>query len=111
MRADGKTQPARACDGSHPQRKSRQAKPNGFGKMMNLQEAENQIVTDYEVYDRRRSDSDLLIAAVEARNANANRRSAGSATGRNGGPDARDASASSSGHTGSAAAAIRAMPE
>jgi transcription termination factor Rho len=43
--------------------------------------------------------------------ANANRRSAGSATARNGGPDARDASASSSGDMGSAAAAIRAMPE
>ena len=33
--------------------------------MVKLQEAENQIVTDYEVYDRRPSDSNLLIGAVE----------------------------------------------
>src|SRR5271169_444405 len=33
--------------------------------MVKLQEAENQIVTDYEVYDRRPNDSDLLIGAVE----------------------------------------------
>jgi hypothetical protein len=33
--------------------------------MVKLQEAENQIVTDYEVYDQRPSDSDLLIGAVE----------------------------------------------
>jgi transposase, IS5 family len=32
--------------------------------MVKLQEAENQIVTDYEVYDRRPSDADLLIAAI-----------------------------------------------
>ena len=31
--------------------------------MAKLQEAENQIVIDYEIYDRRPSDSDLLIAA------------------------------------------------
>jgi IS5 family transposase len=37
--------------------------------MVKLQEAENQIVTDYEVYDRRPSDSDLLIGAVEAHQA------------------------------------------
>ncbi len=28
-------------------------KPTEFGKMVKLQEAENQIVTEYEVYDRR----------------------------------------------------------
>jgi transposase, IS5 family len=33
--------------------------------MIKLQEAENQIVIDYEVYDRRPHDSDLLIAAIE----------------------------------------------
>jgi hypothetical protein len=33
--------------------------------MVKLQEAEDQIVIDYEVYDRRPSDSDLLIAAIE----------------------------------------------
>jgi transposase, IS5 family len=40
-------------------------KPNEFGKTVKLQEAEDQIVIDYEVYDRRPSDSDLLIAAIE----------------------------------------------
>lgn len=32
--------------------------------MIKIQEAENQIITDYEVYDRRPNDSDLLIAAI-----------------------------------------------
>jgi hypothetical protein len=47
-------------------RKGKAGKPNEFGKMVKLQEAENQIVTDYEVYDQRPSDSDLLIGAVES---------------------------------------------
>jgi IS5 family transposase len=46
-------------------RKAKAAKPNEFGKMVKVQEAENQIVTDYEVYGRRPNDSDLLIAAIE----------------------------------------------
>ena len=46
-------------------RKGKAGKPNQFGKMVKLQEAEDQIVIDYEVYDRRPSDSDLLIAAIE----------------------------------------------
>ena len=46
-------------------RKGKAGKPNEFGKMIKIQEAENQIITDYEVYDRRPSDSDLLIAAIE----------------------------------------------
>ena len=33
--------------------------------MVKLQEAENQIVIDYEVYDQRPSDSDLLVPAIE----------------------------------------------
>jgi hypothetical protein len=37
--------------------------------MVKLKEAENQIVIDYEVYDRRPSDSDLLIAAIESHRA------------------------------------------
>jgi IS5 family transposase len=45
-------------------RKGKAGKPNEFGKMVKLQEAENQIVIDYEVYDRRPSDSDLLIPAI-----------------------------------------------
>jgi IS5 family transposase len=46
-------------------RKGKPGKPNELGKMVKLQEAENQIVVDYEVYDRRPHDSDLLIAAIE----------------------------------------------
>ncbi len=46
-------------------RKGKAGKPNEFGKMIKLQEAENQIVIDYEVYDRRPHDSDLLITAIE----------------------------------------------
>ena len=34
-------------------RKGKAGKPNEFGKMVKLQEAENQIITDYEVYARR----------------------------------------------------------
>ena len=37
--------------------------------MVKLQEAENQIITDYEVYARRPCDSDLLIAAIETHQA------------------------------------------
>jgi transposase, IS5 family len=46
-------------------RKGKAGKPNEFGKMIKLQEAENQIVVDYEVFDRRPNDADLLIAAIE----------------------------------------------
>ena len=33
--------------------------------MVKLQEAENQIVTDFEVYDERPNDCDLLVPAIE----------------------------------------------
>jgi IS5 family transposase len=46
-------------------RKGKAGKPTEFGKMVKLQEAENQIVIDYEVYDRRPNDSDLMIPAIE----------------------------------------------
>ena len=46
-------------------RKGKAAKPNEFGKMIKLQEAENQVVTNYEVYPQRPNDSDLLVAAIE----------------------------------------------
>lgn len=46
-------------------RKGKPGKPNEFGKMVKLQEAENQIVVDYEVYAQRPEDSQLLIAAIE----------------------------------------------
>jgi IS5 family transposase len=45
-------------------RKGKAGKPTEFGKMVKLQEAENQIVIEYEVYDQRPSDSDLLITAI-----------------------------------------------
>jgi transposase, IS5 family len=50
-------------------RKGKVGKPNEFGKMIKLQEAENQIIVDYEVYVRRPSDSDLLIPAIAAHQA------------------------------------------
>ena len=46
-------------------RKGKAGKPNEFGKMVKLQEAENQIITDYQVYAQRPYDSDLLLAAIE----------------------------------------------
>jgi len=47
-------------------RKGKAGKPNEFGKMVKLQEAEQQIITAYVVYEKRPSDSDLLIAALDA---------------------------------------------
>jgi IS5 family transposase len=47
-------------------RKGKAGKPNEFGKMVKLQEAESQIVIDYTVYDRRPNDADLLVGAIEA---------------------------------------------
>lgn len=47
-------------------RKGKAAKPTEFGKMVKIQEAEQQIVTDYEVYDERPSDAALLIPALDA---------------------------------------------
>jgi IS5 family transposase len=46
-------------------RKGKAGKPDEFGKMVKIQEAENQIITDYEVYPKRPSDSHLLIPAIE----------------------------------------------
>jgi IS5 family transposase len=46
-------------------RKGKAGKPNEFGKMVKLQEAENQIVIDFEVYDRRPNDADLLVPAID----------------------------------------------
>jgi transposase, IS5 family len=47
-------------------RKGKAGKPNEFGKLVQLQEAENQIITHYEVFDKRPSDQRLLVGAVEA---------------------------------------------
>jgi IS5 family transposase len=46
-------------------RKGKAGKPTEFGKMVKIQEAEQQIVTHYEVYDLRPSDSDLLIPSLQ----------------------------------------------
>jgi IS5 family transposase len=46
-------------------RKGKASKPTEFGKLVKVQEAENQIVTGYEVYDERPVDSSLLVEAVE----------------------------------------------
>jgi IS5 family transposase len=46
-------------------RKGKAGKPNEFGKMVKLQEAENQIIIDYAVYAQRPYDSELLIAAID----------------------------------------------
>jgi transposase, IS5 family len=45
-------------------RKGKASKPTEFGKMVKVQEAENQIVTHVEVFDQRPADSDLLVDAV-----------------------------------------------
>jgi transposase, IS5 family len=50
-------------------RKGKAGKPNEFGKMVKLQEAENQIVVDYEVYPRRPNDADILVAAIDTHQA------------------------------------------
>lgn len=47
-------------------RKGKASKPTEFGKMVQVQEAENQIVTHYDVFDQRPSDRELLCGAVEA---------------------------------------------
>jgi transposase, IS5 family len=47
-------------------RKGKAAKPTEFGKMVKIQEAEQQIITHYAVYNERPSDSDLLIPSLEA---------------------------------------------
>ncbi len=47
-------------------RKGKASKPTEFGKMVKIHEAENQIVIDFEVYDKKPSDSDLLIPSIAA---------------------------------------------
>jgi IS5 family transposase len=46
-------------------RKGKASKPTEFGKLVQIQEAENQIITHYEVFAERPSDSELLMPAVE----------------------------------------------
>jgi IS5 family transposase len=47
-------------------RKGKAAKPNEFGNVVELQEAENQIITHYEVFEKRTSDHRLLLPAIQA---------------------------------------------
>jgi IS5 family transposase len=54
-------------------RKGKASKPTEFGKLVQIQEAENQIITHYEVFDRRPSDRELLLSSVEAHQRNLGR--------------------------------------
>ena len=47
-------------------RKGKASKPTEFGKLVQVQEGENQIITHYDVFHRRPSDRELLLGAVEA---------------------------------------------
>jgi IS5 family transposase len=46
-------------------RRGKAKQPTEFGKMIKVQEAESQIIIDYEVYERRPADSDLLVSSIE----------------------------------------------
>jgi IS5 family transposase len=46
-------------------RKGKASKPNEFGKLVKIQEAENQIVTHFEVYAERPADSTLLLSSLQ----------------------------------------------
>ena len=46
-------------------RKGKASKPNEFGKLVKIQEAENQIVTHFEVYAERPADSTLLWSSLQ----------------------------------------------
>jgi len=46
-------------------RKGKLSKPTEFGKLVKIQEAEHQVVTDYEVFLARPADQGLLIPAIE----------------------------------------------
>ena len=47
-------------------RKGKASKQTEFRKLLQVQEAENQIITHYEVFDERPSDRELLLSSVEA---------------------------------------------
>jgi IS5 family transposase len=46
-------------------RKGKAAKPTEFGKMVKIQEAEGQMIVEYEVFEKRPADADLLIPSIE----------------------------------------------
>jgi transposase, IS5 family len=45
-------------------RRGQAKQPTEFGKMIKVQEAEGQIIVDYEVFDKRPADSDLLVPSI-----------------------------------------------
>ena len=46
-------------------RKGKAKKPTEFGKLVKIQEAENQLITNYQVLEKRPADSTLLIPSIE----------------------------------------------
>jgi len=46
-------------------RKGKSSKPTEFGRLIKIQEAENQIVTHFEVYAERPADSTLLLSSLQ----------------------------------------------
>ena len=46
-------------------RKGKASKPTEFGKLVKIQEAENQIISHYEVFAERPSDRQLLVPSIE----------------------------------------------
>jgi transposase, IS5 family len=46
-------------------RRGKAKQPTEFGKMIQVQEAEGQIIVGYEVFQKRPADSDLLVPAIE----------------------------------------------
>jgi IS5 family transposase len=47
-------------------RKGKTSTPTEFGQLLKVQEAENQIVTDYQLYDERPEDRSLVVPTIEA---------------------------------------------
>jgi transposase, IS5 family len=47
-------------------RKGKAAKPTEFGRLIRIQEAENQIITDYEVCQQRPADNTLVVKSIQA---------------------------------------------
>jgi IS5 family transposase len=47
-------------------RRGKAGKPTEFGKMVKIQEAENQVITSYEVFDTRPADNEILTDAIDA---------------------------------------------
>jgi transposase, IS5 family len=46
-------------------RKGKSSKPTEFGRLIRIQEAENQIITEYEVCDQRPANLTLLTKSID----------------------------------------------